>query len=237
VSFQALVLAAGRGSRLGELGRRVPKALVEVGGRPLLAHQLEFLAAAGGDRAVVTAWHLADQIVDFVARGDHGLEVAVSVEPELLGTAGGARQALPLLRPDEPIVVLHADTLLDEPVAGVVAGHLASGFDGTICAEWLEDTRGKGVLDVGTADRIVAFREKPTLPLPGLANAGLYVLAPELIALAAPGRFLDFGHDLFPFALAEGFRLRAHRLGTGAHDVGTPESLAAARRRALEVVA
>ena len=58
-----MILAAGRGTRLGALGRTTPKVLVEIGGQPLLARQLSYLAEAGVERVVVNAHHLAEQII------------------------------------------------------------------------------------------------------------------------------------------------------------------------------
>ena len=226
------MLAAGRGTRLGELGRRLPKALVEIGGRPLLGRQLDFLASEGAQRVVINAHHLAEQIVEYVARRAGGLHVSVMVEPELLGTAGGVRNALHCFDPRAPIVVVYADTILDAPVREIVAGHVESGANATICANWLPSTHGKGVLDVDARGRIVGFVEKPADGRPGLASTGLYVLEPGFVELAPAGEFCDFGNDLFPVALASGKHLRVHRVDALAHDIGTPDALAEAQRAA-----
>lgn len=230
--MQAMMLAAGRGSRLGELGRRLPKALVEIEGRPLLARQLDYLAAEGVERVVVNAHHLAEQIVQFVAGRGGSPNVEVAVEPELLGTAGGTRAALSRFDPGAPILVVYADTILDAPIGEIVGAHVESGADATICANWLEDTHGKGVLDVDAEGRIVGFVEKPADARPGLSNAGVYVLEPSFVELSPDGAFSDFGHDVFPQALAAGRHLRVHRLDALAHDIGTPDALARAQRAA-----
>src|SRR5947209_16437241 len=121
-----MILAAGRGTRLGALGLRIPKALVEIGGEPLLARQLNYLAGAGVERIVVNAHHLANQIVGFVAQRRHPVQVDVSVEPELLGTAGGVRAALDRFDEASPIIVMYGDTIIDAPLRSLVAGHLAA---------------------------------------------------------------------------------------------------------------
>src|SRR5437588_12121913 len=105
-----MILAAGRGTRLGALGLRIPKALVEIGGEPLLARQLNYLEGAGVERIVVNAHHLADQIVEFVAQHRGSVQVDVSFEPELLGTAGGVRAAIDRFNDASPIVVIYGDT-------------------------------------------------------------------------------------------------------------------------------
>jgi len=107
--MKAMLLAAGRGERLRPLTDRVPKAMVEVGGKPLIAWHLERLAAAGCHEAVINVSHLADKIVDTIGDGARfGLRVGYSREPEPLETAGGIAQALPLLGA-APFLLVNAD--------------------------------------------------------------------------------------------------------------------------------
>src|SRR3954469_7287174 len=96
--MKAMLLAAGRGERLRPLTDRTPKALVPVGGKPLIAWHLERLAASGCREAVINVSHLAQQIVDYVGDGARfGVRVAYSREAEPLETAGGIAYALPQL--------------------------------------------------------------------------------------------------------------------------------------------
>jgi NDP-sugar pyrophosphorylase family protein len=226
-----MILAAGRGTRLGALGLRIPKALVEIGGEPLLERQLNYLAKTGVERAVVNAHHLAEQIVEFVTRHEHPLEVDVSLEPELLGTAGGVRSALGRFDQESPIIVIYGDTIVAAPLPELLSAHRATGADATIAVNWLEDTQGKGVVEVDEDGRILSFIEKPPAPRPGLANAGVYVVEPELVELVPEGTYSDFALDLFPAALASGRRLWAKEIDVPADDIGTPEALARARRK------
>jgi MurNAc alpha-1-phosphate uridylyltransferase len=116
-----MVLAAGRGERLRPLTDRVPKAMAEVGGEPLLAHQLRWLAAAGVLDVVVNLHHLGQQIVDtFGAGGAYGVNLRYSLEPQLLETGGGIVKALPLLG-HEPFLLLNGDIYTDFPLATLPA--------------------------------------------------------------------------------------------------------------------
>jgi MurNAc alpha-1-phosphate uridylyltransferase len=104
-----MLLAAGRGERLRPLTDRIPKPLVQVGGKPLIAWHLERLAASGVREVVSNVSHLGQQIVDYVGDGARfGLQVAFSREAEPLETAGGIAQALPLLG-REPFLLVNGD--------------------------------------------------------------------------------------------------------------------------------
>jgi NDP-sugar pyrophosphorylase family protein len=223
-----MLLAAGRGTRLGPLGRTIPKALVEVGGRPLLARQLDYLAAHGVRDVVVNAHHLADQIVVYVKHARLPCAVRVIVEPELLGSAGGLRNAQAHLDPEQPVLVLNADTLLAAPLEEVAGMHLAAGADLTIATSYVPDVSGKGVVTAAPDGTVTAFVEKPLTGGPGHVNAGLYVFSHRAIGLVEPGEIADIALDLVPRVLAAG-RVRAHLLEAAPLDIGTPETLAAAR--------
>lgn len=106
---QAFVLAAGKGERLRPLTNQRPKPLVEVGGRPILSHIFDRLESLKLERVVVNAWYLKEQIQDFCERESktRSFEIEVSVEEDLLGTAGGLKKAMAFLEP--PFLMLNGD--------------------------------------------------------------------------------------------------------------------------------
>lgn len=111
--MQAMIFAAGLGTRLKPLTDTRPKALVEVAGRPLLEHTIVRLREAGADRIVVNVHHFADRIKDYLrANGNFGLDIRVSDETaQLLDTGGGIKKAAPLFDPSEPILIHNVDIL------------------------------------------------------------------------------------------------------------------------------
>jgi len=116
--MRAMILAAGRGERLRPLTDHTPKPLLDVHGRPLIAHHLENLAAAGFREVVINLAHLGDMIRESLGDGERwGLNIHYSDEPEdALDTGGGIQQALPLLG-DAPFAVINGDVFSNYPLA------------------------------------------------------------------------------------------------------------------------
>jgi NDP-sugar pyrophosphorylase family protein len=110
---QAMIFAAGLGTRLKPLTDTMPKALVRVGGQPLIWHVIMKLKAAGYERIVVNVHHFAQQIIDYLQANDNfGLDIRISDETSgLLETGGGIKKALPLFDPSEPILIHNVDIL------------------------------------------------------------------------------------------------------------------------------
>ena len=115
--MRAMILAAGRGERLRPLTDETPKPLIEVGGKPLIEHQLERLARAGFREVVINTGHLGAQLPAALGDGQRwGVSIRYSEEPpQALETGGGIFQALPLLGP-APFAVISGDTWTDFPV-------------------------------------------------------------------------------------------------------------------------
>jgi mannose-1-phosphate guanylyltransferase len=228
----AMILGAGRGTRLARLGLGVPKVLVEIGGRPLLASQIEYLGREGIERVVINAHHQAKAIEAFARNLDGPADVTVVTEAKLLGTAGGVRNALDILGEDS-FFVLYGDVVFDCPLAPITEAHRTRRADATLTVYESNTVEGKGTVVIDEGGWVTGFGEKrgPT-ELPAFINAGLYQLEPEFMADVPLAVESDFGRDVFPAALARGSRVLAYALPEPVIDVGTPEDLALARARA-----
>ena len=110
---QAMIFAAGLGTRLKPLTDTMPKALVRVGGQPLIWHVIQKLKQAGYERIVVNVHHFAQQIITYLeANNNFGLDIRISDETsQLLETGGGIKKAMPLFDPNEPILIHNVDIL------------------------------------------------------------------------------------------------------------------------------
>ena len=120
---QAMIFAAGLGTRLKPLTDAMPKALVRVGEKPLLLHVIDRLKAAGVERIVINVHHFADQIIGYLNDNDNfGLDIRVSDEREqLLETGGGIKKARPLFDPDSPILIHNVDILSNADLASLLS--------------------------------------------------------------------------------------------------------------------
>ena len=110
---RAMILAAGKGTRLRPLTLERPKPMLPLAGKPLIQHQIEALAAAGIEEVVINLHYLGDQISAHLGTGaTYGLRITYSEEDELLETGGGIVHALPLLG-DQPFLLLNGDIWTD----------------------------------------------------------------------------------------------------------------------------
>lgn len=132
--MNALILAAGLGTRLGEFTSDRPKALVEVAGCTMLEHQLRHLSVAGFDRFVINIHHFASKVRAFLeSNGYFGLDIRLSDETDLLlDTGGGIRQAIRLFGNELPVLVHNVDIFSNTDLAGMYQIHLESKADATL---------------------------------------------------------------------------------------------------------
>ena len=214
---KAMILAAGRGTRLGVRSRTVPKAMQTVAGKPLIGHQLGWLGSAGVADVVINLHHLGEQIRDYVGDGGKfGLAVRYSPEETLLETGGGIVAALPMLG-SEPFLILLGDILTDFPFAQFVRT-LPENSVMHLLLTPKPRFRARG--DFDWADGRVTGRGN------GYVYCGLALLDPALLA----------GRRAEPFSLREPmFDAVARGQVTGQvwdgywTDIGTPEQLQNAR--------
>jgi len=218
--MEAIVLAGGKGERLGEAAQGLPKPLVPVAGRPLASYELERLGRAGVTRVVVACSAGQEELFERELAG-FGPEVVAVGEPEPLGRGGGIRHAARALGPERPVLALNGDEIADVDLEALLAHHRARGPAATIVVAPLPSPFG--VVELADDDTVRDFREAPRLP--HWVNAGLYILEEEALA-AFPERG-DHETTTFPDLAAKG-RLLAYRHEGMWLTVNTPKELRAA---------
>ncbi|OFZ78874.1 MAG: hypothetical protein A2583_11730 [Bdellovibrionales bacterium RIFOXYD1_FULL_53_11] len=160
-----LILCGGRGSRLKHITQEVPKAMVQVDGKPMLAYIMDAFVAQGFGRFVLATGYLSDVIEKFVSvaypstKKDTVVELGnAGVDAGMLRRIDHARSVLPP-EPDTPVIVAYGDTLVDIDYRDLVAKHAASGAEATIVTGRIRSPFG--IVDVGPDARVGSFNEKP----------------------------------------------------------------------------
>ena len=229
---RALVLAAGLGSRIRSVAGDLPKPLIAFAGRPILAHNLRWLAAGGVREVVINLHYGADQIRAAIGDGAaFGLAVDYVFEPELLGTAGALGNVWRHAGDGVSNTwVVYGDNILNCDLGAVWRAHCDRAGEATVVlfdpARHANTGIAGGRVAVDQTGLVSGFVEGPG---EGLVNAGLYVVEPSVSDLIPADRLIDFGRDVFPAMLARGRRLAAHIMEPEGVCLGldTPEAYAA----------
>jgi len=131
--MNAMIFAAGLGTRLRPLTNSCPKAMVLLNGKPLLEHVIIKLKSVGIERIVVNVHHFADQITSFLANNDFGIDIRISNEREcLLDTGGGLKYAKDLFIENEPILIYNVDVLSNVDISHLINIHIKSNSVATL---------------------------------------------------------------------------------------------------------
>lgn len=222
------IIAGGKGERMGEAFPGLPKALIPVGGKPVLQHQLELARAAGVEGVTVFAGYLADRIADFVGDGSRfGLGVRVRVESEPLGNAGALVAALDEL-PDE-FFVLYGDVMAAVDLARLGDFHLARGADFTTLVHPNDHPFDSDLVEADAAGRVTAIHACPHPEgehFANLVNAALYVVRRDALRPFTGRGKLDFTKDVLAGLIGRGANVMAYRSAEYIKDMGAPARLA-----------
>ena len=236
---KAIILAAGFGSRLGDLTKSTPKCLIPLNGKPMLQLTIERLYAVGVREIIVNTSYLYQQVEDFLSTLSYpGLIIKASFEEKLLGTGGGIKQAAKYFSSPGDFFVHNADVFTNLDLSFLEAQHIASGALASIACQRIDNPRhllfddenllvGWASEDAGT-ERVV---RAPGSQIVRGHYLCVQILKTELLPYF--DRFSDAFSLFDPFLLAaeENVKIRAVWYNDLIwHDVGTPASLIAAQR-------
>lgn len=217
--MKAMILAAGKGTRVRPITYTVPKPMIPILQKPVMEFLLELLRQHGFDEIMVNVSHLAYEIESYFRDGQRfGVEIAYSFEGRIvdgelvgqaLGSAGGMRRIQDFAGFfDDTFVVLCGDALIDLDLTEAVRWHREKGAIATIVMKTVpkEEVSSYGVVVTDESGRIQAFQEKPAVEeaLSTSINTGIYIFEPEIFEHIPSGEEFDIGGDLFPKLVAEG---------------------------------
>lgn len=236
--MQAFILAAGLGSRLRPLTNRIPKALVEIQGVPLLKIAIDNLVQQGATRIVVNVHHFADQITEFLSSQKWEIPIIVSDERDLLlDTGGGLKKAEPLFKKNEQILIHNVDILSHLDISLLYDKHIENKSLATLVVSRRDTSR---YLLFDQTGQLTGWRNKntketkwvehPDNSCQELAFDGIALIEPELLKLL-PDCSQPYSIIPIYLYLAKTHRINYYKLiSEDWIDVGKPETLLRAQQ-------
>lgn len=232
--MKAVIPAAGRGSRLQSLTDDQPKALVEVGGRPLIEHVFDSLIDLDIQEFIVVVGYLKEQIIDRYGAVYRGTPITYVPQPKLLGLAHALRQAEPYV--DDHFVLMLGDNVFDANLDAVIDQHRSGNAAATVLVDRvpIEEASRYGVCTLDNADYVIDLVEKPEDPPSNVVMTGFYVISPTIFHACHLIQPSDRGEYELPDAvrllLQTGRQIETVPLDGWRVDVGYPEDRDRAER-------
>lgn len=241
--MKALILAAGKGTRLQQLTMKCPKPMLPVQGQPLLASLVSWLRKHHITQIAMNLHHCPEVITGYFGEGQRlGVSITYSYEETLLGTAGAAKRLQTFL--DEPFVVVYGDLYTNLDLTRLIkfhCGHKRGAFPdllATLALYRVPNPTECGLVEQDTVGRVTRFVEKPPPDqvFTDLANAGVMICEPNILEFVPKDTVYDFGRDLFPERLEAGAPLLSQPLADNEFliDIGTPGGYARAQKIVVE---
>ena len=217
--MKAMILAAGKGTRVRPITHTIPKPMIPILQKPVMEFLLELLRQHGFTEIMVNVSHLAEEIENYFRDGQRfGVEIAYSFEGriedgELIGDALGSAGGLKKIQTfqhffDDTFVVLCGDALIDLDLSEAVRRHKAKGAMASLITKRVprDQVSSYGVVVTDDDGRVRSFQEKPAVDeaASDMINTGIYIFEPEVLDYVPDGVPFDIGSDLFPRLVADG---------------------------------
>ena len=217
--MKAMILAAGKGTRVRPITHTTPKPMIPILQKPVMEFLLELLRQHGFDQIMVNVSHLAEEIENYFRDGQRfGVQIAYSFEGriedgELIGDAVGSAGGLKRIQDfqpffDDTFVVLCGDALIDLDLSEAVRRHRAKGAMASLITKRVphDQVSSYGVVVTDPDGRVLSFQEKPAVEeaASDMINTGIYIFEPEVLEYIPSGEAFDIGSDLFPKLVAAG---------------------------------
>lgn len=221
------ILAGGLATRLRPITEKIPKALVDIAGKPFIVHQLDLLKRQGVERVVLCVGYLGEMIDDVIGKGDRfGLQIEYSYDgPVLLGTGGSLKKALPLL--GDAFFVLYGDSYLDCDYKKVQSAFEMSGKPALMTILRNEDRWDKSNI-LYRDGRIMKYDKKLHTPHMQYIDYGLSVLSKDIFAGINKGSVFDLA-DLYKDVVDQG-RMASYEVSERFYEIGSRQGIEEIRR-------
>ncbi|MBR4574823.1 MAG: nucleotidyltransferase family protein [Lachnospiraceae bacterium] len=221
--MKAYLLAAGLGTRLRPITDTIPKCLVPICHRPLLAWWVDLFDSCGITEVLINTHYLTDPVREFIGQNNRTSRVKLVevYEQELKGSAGTIRDNRDFVRDSGDFLIAYADNLTNADLAGMTAFHKMCGAPLTMGLFHTNDPKGCGIAALDSQNHITEFVEKPENPKSDLANAGIYVANETLFSYIPKEGMCDLGKDVLPHLVGKmsGFEIKDYLI-----DIGTMQN-------------
>ena len=235
--MKAMILAAGKGTRVRPLTYDLPKPMIPILGKPVMAYLVEHLSRYGITEIMVNVSYLHEKIEEYFGEGHQfGVQIGYSFEgytndagevvPEPLGSAGGMKKIQEFGNFfDETTIVLCGDALIDLDIKSALFEHRRKGALASVITlevPW-DKVSSYGVVVSDADGRIRAFQEKPAQAdaLSNCVSTGIYIFEPEVLELIPSDRPFDIGSELFPLLVEKGLPFYAQKRDYNWIDIGS----------------
>ncbi len=223
--MKGLILAAGFGTRLGHLTQQTPKALIKVGGKSILDHNIRKLLEIGVSEILINTHYLSEKIEDFLEKQNYSANLTTVFEPELLGTAGTMKTNLDFFETGD-FLVMHGDNYFTSNLSSLVSAHISrsEGTEMTMATFNTQNPELCGTVITDSRGVVIAFSEKSKDSASLEANAAIYIFSEnvkeEISSLSKTEN--DISNHLIPRLLG---KIQSHNLIGEFIDIGSPLGL------------
>ncbi|PFH11718.1 mannose-1-phosphate guanylyltransferase [Collimonas sp. PA-H2] len=235
--MKAMILAAGKGTRVRPLTYDLPKPMIPILGKPVMAYLVEYLASYGVREIMVNVSYLHHKIEEYFGDGSqYGVQIGYSFEgytnergevvAEPLGSAGGMKKIQQFGHFfDDTTIVICGDALIDLDLASALFEHKNKGAMASVITKevpW-DKVNNYGVVVMDQDGRVQSFQEKPEQheALSNFASTGIYIFEPEVIDLIPADTMFDIGSELFPLMAKKNLPFYAQQRFFNWTDIGT----------------
>lgn len=224
--MKAVILAGGKGTRLGAISEEIPKPMVKICDRSILEHQIELLKRYGITKITIITGYLSHIIEDHFQDGSgFGVNISYFRETTPLGTTGGIKELENELIED--FIVLYGDVMVEMDLNRLIRFHKEKSGLATLVLHPNDHPQDSDLVELDPDGRVIRFHAKPHEPeryYHNMVNAALYILSAPILDLIPKGVKADFGKDIFPRAVELG-TIYGYPTPEYLKDVGTPERL------------
>lgn len=228
--MNAILLAAGFGTRLRPLTEKIPKCLVPIGNKPLLEIWLERLSQSQIRKFLINTHYMHEQVVKFVTESQYAQNCTLVYEPDLLGTAGTVSNSIDFTEGND-CMLIHADNYCLADFSKFIKAHQERPADCLVTMMIFETATPEscGIVKLDAVGKVIEFHEKVSNPPSNLANGAVYILSHELISLFGTvfKGMTDFSTEIIPRLMG---KIYTYKTNDVFMDIGTPQSYEMANR-------